>query len=145
MLDRQDIVLLLAAGAEAGAYPFDPIRVMKGCFIVSKIGRTEWREQFDFKPYDYGPFDASVYRARDALLAKGLLFSSRGGGRYAAYTLTDEGRAKVAELEATLNEKDRRWLRKVGAWVTSKSFNDLLTEIYERFPEYAERSVMRTT
>jgi hypothetical protein len=39
---------------------------MKGCFLVSQRGRADWRTLFNFKPYDYGPFDRGVYAARDA-------------------------------------------------------------------------------
>ena len=87
---------MLAAGAD-GPYDLDPIRVMKGCFVVSQAGRTEWRSLFDFAPYDYGPFDTSVYRARDALLAKGYLQADHTG-RYGSYTLTDAGTARVREI-----------------------------------------------
>jgi hypothetical protein len=140
-LDRQDVILLLAAGAD-GPYDLDPIRLMKGCFVVSQVGRPEWREIWDFEPYDYGPFDTSVYRARDALLSRGLLQSDRNG-RYSAYSLTDEGEARAAELAERLGTKYTEWLHRVGRYVTSKSFSSLLDEIYDRFPEYASRSVMR--
>jgi len=140
-LDRQDVILLLAAGAD-GPYDLDPIRLMKGCFVVSQVGRADWREIWDFEPYSYGPFDTSVYRARDALLARGLLHSDRSG-RYSAYKLTDMGRSRVDEILEGLDDKSASWLQRVGSWVTSKSFKDLLDEIYDRFPEYATRSVMR--
>jgi uncharacterized protein len=140
-LDRQDIILLLAAGAD-GPYALDPIRLMKGSFIVSQAGRQEWRDLYDFQPYDYGPFDTSVYRARDALLTKDLL-AAEGGGRYPAYHLTDVGKQRVEELEQALDEKSSTWLRGVGHYVTSKSFTSLLDALYERFPEFTTRSVMR--
>lgn len=142
-LDRQDIVLLLAEGAEGGRHPFDPIRVMKGSFTVAMLGTPEMKAQFDFRPYDYGPFDASVYRARDALLGRGLLSSDRTG-RYSSYSLTERGREHAATLRAELPDGQAEWLRQIGRWVSSKSFNDLLEEIYARFPEYAVRSKLRS-
>jgi hypothetical protein len=139
-LDRQDILLLLIAGGASGRYEFDPIRAMKGCFIVHKSGRPEWRGQFAFRPYDYGPFDPSVYRARDALVQKGLVAEQRRG-RYGAYSPTEAGQQRVEELRSDLSNREATWLERVGRYVTSRSFTDLLDEIYERFPEYAERSV----
>ncbi len=44
-VDRQDIMLLIADGAD-GPYPLDPIRLMKGCFIVDQIGPDDWKDLF---------------------------------------------------------------------------------------------------
>ena len=41
-VDREDLILLLADGA-VGPYDLDPIRLMKGCFIISQAGRPSWR------------------------------------------------------------------------------------------------------
>jgi hypothetical protein len=140
-VDRQDIMLLIADGAD-GPYPLDPIRLMKGCFIVDQIGPAEWGHLFDFEPYDYGPFDSSVYRARDALVGKDLLLR-QPAGRYSQYEITEAGRERAAEIAAGLDEPIAQWLRSIGHWVTSKSFTDLLREIYERFPDYATKSIAR--
>lgn len=136
-------MLLMADGAD-GKFPLDPIRLMKGCFLVSQIGRAEWQALFAFEPYDYGPFDASVYRARDALLAKGLI-DEEELGRYSEYSITEHGREQVAKLVSSgeTPQEDADWFRSIGRWVTSKSFNELLREIYEQFPGYATRSIAR--
>jgi hypothetical protein len=139
---REDLLLLLAGGAEEGPYDFDPIRMMKGSFIVSQAGRTAWRTLFSFRPYDYGPFDVRVYGARDALVAEGLLQREKTG-RYASYTLTDNGRQRVQEVEQEIGPEGAEWVRRVGRYVTSKSFSRLLDEVYARWPEFAERSVVR--
>jgi len=137
LVTREDLMLVLADGAETGPYPFDPVRLMKACFVVSMSGRQEWQELFHFRPYDYGPFDPGVYSARDALLAQGLLTATTSV-RYDAYALTDAGRDVVADL---IPEDDVTWLRRVGGWVSSKSFSRLLDEIYARWPEYATQSI----
>jgi hypothetical protein len=138
----QDDVLLLVADGAADAFPLDPIRVMKGAFLVSQIGKPEWRSLFSFRPYHYGPFDSSVYSARDRLLSTGLL-GAVPAGRYDRYVLTEEGRARVAELESVVGEKDANWFRQIGAYVTTRSFSKLLAEVYEQYPQYAARSVLR--
>jgi hypothetical protein len=140
-VDRQDILLLIADGAD-GQFPLDPIRLMKGCFIVAQIGPDEWKGLFEFSPYDYGPFDPSVYRARDALLGKDLLLE-RSAGRYSNYSVPPDGHARADEIARRLEPQLAAWLRNIGHWVTSKSFNDLLREIYDRFPDYASRSIAR--
>jgi hypothetical protein len=138
-VDRQDVLLLIADGAD-GRFPLDPIRLMKGCFIVAEIGPSEWKHLFDFSPYDYGPFDPSVYRARDALLGNDLL-EAFPAGRYSHYKITDAGRQRATAVAEKMDQRLAEWLRNIGHWVTSKSFTDLLREIYDRFPDYATRSI----
>ena len=138
---REDLILLLADGAE-GPYQLDPIRIMKGCFIISQAGRPAWRELFNFRPYAYGPFDGSVYSARDALINEGLLEADTTG-RYEAYALTDAGRNRLQDVAAEVGDKAATWVRRVGRYVTSKSFSRLLDEVYERWPDYTGRSLVR--
>jgi hypothetical protein len=140
-MTREDLVLLLADGAE-GPYELDPVRLMKGSFIISQAGRPAWRNLFQFRPYDYGPFDTRVYSARDGLVNEGLLRVDRTG-RYDAYSLTPAGTARIAAIEAELGPGDADWVRRTGRYVTSKSFAKLLDEIYTRWPDYAKRSVVR--
>lgn len=139
-LSREDILLLIAEGGEHGPYPFDAIRAMKGCFLVSQRGRSAWRNQFSFRPYDYGPFDPAVYRTRDQLIADGLLAETPG--QYPGYVVTDVGRARCQRLEAD-DYAAAEWLRKIGRWTTSRSFGELLREVYAKFPKYATRSIAR--
>lgn len=139
---REDLVLVLVDGADGGSFPFDPVRLMKACFVTAMAGREGWRPLFNFRPYDYGPFDPGVYRSRDELVAQGLLDEERVG-RYDAYTLTDAGHARVAAIEDELGAESAQWLRRVGTWVASKSFNRLLDDIYRKWPEYATQSVHR--
>lgn len=137
---RDDLLLLMAKGAENGTYPFDAIRAMKSSFIVSQRGLTEWRELFDFRPYDYGPFDASVYRSRDSLVAQGLLQVQ--AGNYDATCLTEAGQGRVKELEDQLGPS-ADWLKRIGHWASSRSFAQLLREVYSEYPDFAARSIAR--
>jgi hypothetical protein len=138
---REDALLLIAEGA-TGPYNLDPIRLMKGAFLVSQIGPEDWRDLFAFGPYHYGPFDSSVYRARDALIESDLLRATPDG-RYDKYEVTEAGKARIAELEASMGLPVPNWMRGVGQWVTGRSFSELLNQIYKRYPEFAKRSVVR--
>jgi hypothetical protein len=138
-LAQEDVLLLIADGA-TGTFDLDQIRLMKGAFLVSQRGRPQWKSLFDFRPYGYGPFDSSVYRARDALIANGLLRATQPS-RYHRYELTDAGDARVDELDHALGG-DADWFRQIGRYVTTRSFSRLLDEIYAEFPLYAKRSVV---
>jgi uncharacterized protein YwgA len=139
-ITAEDVVVLLAAGA-TGRYSFDPIRLMKACFLVSQRGRSRWRNLFNFRPYDYGPFDPGVYRARDNLITDGLLTVVRDG-RYDSYELTNAGMERAQALEATIGDESARWLKTVGRAVTEQSFSSLIDKIYAAYPDYAKRSVL---
>ena len=138
-LTREDLLLLLVDGA-GGGYPADPVRLMKGAFLVVKRGRSDWNRLFDFQAYDYGPFDRTVYDTRDALVRRGLL--EVRSGRYEHYALTEDGQAQADSLRSVLGE-DAEWIRRIGHYVSTRSFSQLLDEIYSAYPEYRERSVYR--
>lgn len=138
-LQAEDILLGIANGA-SDRFALDPIRLMKGAFLAWQQGPTEWHELFDFQPYDYGPFDSRIYGARDTLIRDGALIVTRHG-RYDRYTITERGRARVSELRAS-QAAAVEWLGSIGDYVTTRSFNDLLREIYAAFPEFATRSVV---
>jgi DNA-binding PadR family transcriptional regulator len=137
-LTQEDVLLLVAAGA-IGPYKLDPIRIMKAAFLVSQRGRDAWKKLFSFRPYAYGPFDASVYGARDRLIAEGLL--EQISGRYDSYQLTEEGRKRVHELQELLGNEDAEWFSRIGTYVTTRSFERLLREVYAAYPDFAARSV----
>lgn len=135
---KEDALILMADGA-TGGYGLDTIRLMKGAFLVSQLGPPEWRDLFDFRPYHYGPFDSSIYPVRNRLCADGL-FERHGSGRYATYTLTEAGHAR-AQVWAKQSERFTDWMRQIGRWVSSRSFSDLLDDIYDRYPDFASESV----
>lgn len=134
------MLLLLADGA-TGQFALDPVRLMKGAFLGVERGRAEWRGLFRFEAYDYGPFDRHVYDARDRLIVDGLL--ELIPGRYDSYRLTDRGRERARELSTELGE-DADWMRRIGRYVTTRSFEQLLNEVYGAHPEYAVRSRFRS-
>ena len=139
-LTREGLLLLLVDGA-SGSYPIDPVRLMKGAFLVVERGRPEWKYLFDFQAYDYGPFDATVYDVRDTLIRRGL-FRARAG-RYEQYGLTDEGREEARRVGDAVGA-DADWIRSVGRHVSTRSFKQLLEEIYSAYPYFRARSVYRS-
>ena len=93
---RSEIVLtaLAAGGPDAR---FDPVRVQKFLFLIDReIPELIDGPYFDFEPYDYGPFDAQVYRELDALVTQGDVDVDTTK-RYRRYSLTKAGCAKGAK------------------------------------------------
>jgi hypothetical protein len=137
---QEDLLLLIADGA-AGSYDLDRIRLMKAAFLVDQMGPEAWGEVFAFRPYTYGPFDSDVYRARDELMDEELL-ESAAGRRYHAYSLTDAGKERVKQIEHEIGKSYADWVRRIGAWVTERSFSSLIQSIYAKYPDYAKHSAL---
>jgi uncharacterized protein len=139
-LTREDLLLLLTHGAD-GPYPVDPVRLMKGAFLAVERGQPEWKGLFDFRAYDYGPFDRAVYDARDALVRRGYLEVTIG--RYGRYELTTSGASRAADLRAE-HGANADWIRRIGRYVSTRSFSQLLEEIYTAYPRFRARSLFRS-
>jgi hypothetical protein len=71
-MTRRDWLLVLCAyeGAPSG---LDPVRLQKGMFLFARTGVVPVHEQYQFKPYDYGPMSSMIYRDLDELVTEGFL------------------------------------------------------------------------
>lgn len=146
MIQRRDWALLVIAAAKGES--LQPVQLQKSLFLLGEnLKPTEHglAEQFyAFKPYDYGPFDSSVYVDAQLLAKAGLVsISRREGHSYREYTITPAGIERAREIELRLSQPVAQHIREVVAWTRSLSFSDLVRSIYQRFPEQRARSVFR--
>lgn len=140
------MLLASATGTdEVEAYPLDRVRMQKGIFLVAMGGPAAWRELYDFSPYNWGPYSGTLAADLDALIASNLLrVAPVPGSRYGQYVPTFAGRSLAAEeWRSSLVQAERDFLLKVRNYVTSRSFNRLLEEVYRAYPEYATESRFR--
>ena len=141
MLKRSDWVLLFL-GAESGPHGCDQIRVMKGLFLLSREPAHPLYGQYQFEAYDYGPFDAAVYRDLDTLQLAGLVRVQRWlGSTRKTYELTEPGRLRVSQLREFVSRRQLVEIARVKRRVTSSDFNNLLQQIYSEYPDFARNSV----
>lgn len=141
-MDRSDLVLAaLAAGGAGAQYP--PAQVQKLFFLIDKeIPEEIDGAQFNFAPYDFGPFDASVYHEIEGLQATGLTTVSYGG-RYRSYGLTDAGYRAGMAILASMSPRAKAFVERAAKWVRSVSFEHLVSAIYQRYPDMKARSIFR--
>jgi len=142
-MERRDVVLAaLAAGKGA---PHQPVQVQKMLFLLDKeIGPALGGPHFDFTPYAYGPFDASVYDELDGLAAAGLVeIDSRGGTKRRTYMLTPSGQAEGDRLLNGLHASVSEYIRALSEWLRSLTFDQLVSTIYKLYPDMQARSVFR--
>jgi len=160
---KELLILLLDAPGPQSNHPAvrGITRLQKLMFVIEQQLGTEPSR---FYAYNYGPFDELVNDAADALRMKGLIASPAARPtpapptvdemmasvlRHAGprdepevFALTEEGREAAAELRrksAAYTELAERIRRLRLEWDRP----DLVERVYETFPEYASRSIIK--
>jgi hypothetical protein len=139
---RQSLVL---AAFEAGTSPAElsPVQAQKLLFLIDQnVPHLCGGPHFHFTPYDYGPFDTSVYTELDALSLKGDVEIVRSG-RYRTYRLTPHGRAKARQALVRLNPGAKDYFGRAKDWVKSMGFRDLVSAIYRSYPSMRTKSIFQ--
>jgi uncharacterized protein len=136
--------LLLAALAAGGGEKHTPVQVQKLIFLVEKnVGEELGGASFSFVPYDYGPFDASIYDVLRALEAEGLAKGEPTPRGWKTYALTPEGQEQGRRLLEGLPGRARKYIDEVSNFVRRLSFADLVSSVYKAYPEMKVHSVFR--
>lgn len=142
-MDRTDFVLAVLATAEG--HELTPVQVQKLFFILDKrCADRVGGPFFDFAAYDYGPFDASVYREIERLADRGHAEVVRPTGfSMKTFRTTPAGYKRGAELLATLDVAVRDFAVKLTTAVRTMSFSELVSAVYREFPEMKANSIFR--
>jgi len=143
-MNRRDLVLATLASAEGR--PFTPVQIQKAIFLLTRNvpGLIDQGPGFDFVPYDYGPFDQSVYIEADFLRYEGLaVVSPAENGRWSTYAASDIGTARGKGLLERLPTNISDYIRTIAEWTRARSFRDLVKSIYEAYPEMKANSIFR--
>ena len=144
MTPRQELVLAaLAAGGTDSE--LSPVQAQKLFFLIDQnvadeLGGT----QFNFEPYDYGPFDSAVYSDLDNLsLPEHDCVEIVRSGRYRIYRLTERGQQLGMEKLQQLDAETRGYFNRAKDWVKGLSFKSLVRAIYQAYPEMRANSIFR--
>lgn len=144
MTPRQELVLAALAAGESNS-ELTPVQAQKLFFLIDQnVAGAIGGQQYNFQPYDYGPFDSAVYTDLDwlAVPQAGMVEIVRNG-RYRTYRLTEQGRQfgiqKLAELDAQTSD----YFGRAKDWVKSLSFQGLVKAIYQAYPAMRANSIFR--
>jgi hypothetical protein len=159
---RTDFLLLLLhiAGKMWGI-----TRVVKLLFLMGKEGRCDkWvPDYYAHVAYDYGPFDDAVYQDVEALKRLQLVSASKPPRRRGAadgdvavglserkvdaiYSLTPLGEKLAGELAAKAwahSPEAVEGVEEIAQRFGRMPLKDLLKYVYERYPDYTEKSKIR--
>ena len=136
--------LLLVALAAGDKSEHTPVQIQKLMFLVDRnVGNRIGGPFFEFRPYDYGPFDPSIYELLRQLEADGLASSSLSNSGWKKHSLTDAGLSKAAQLFSQFDEPVFNYIKEVSKFVRTLSFADLVSSIYKAYPEMKVNSVFK--
>lgn len=137
------ILLLLLEGGTGRTYN-EPIagrtRLVKLLFLMKEAFKLR-SVPYEFTPYYFGPFSPEIYRDLMLLRSAGLVQwqETLGGDEF---SLTPKGVRVANELRQGEDSSALEKLRTCKERYNRMSLEELLRVIYDRFPRFAERSVV---
>jgi uncharacterized protein len=139
--------LMLFIAFEGAPNGLDPVRLQKGMFLFERETDVPPQEKYRFRAYNYGPMSKAIYDDLDGLVAHGLVekvpVEGQSWGRYRPTKVGIEQGAALLDAALAQHPDATQHLFRTKAAVADVSFDDLLTDVYERYPEYAEKSIFR--
>lgn len=121
----------------------DPIRIMKGLFLMNMEFGDKLEDVYQFEPYLYGPCSLDLYEDLLNLKTKGLVDEYKPAySRWSYYRVTDVGVDKAKELIKKAPKELFERLKGIKNEIIDLSFSDLLKKVYKQYPEYAKKSVI---
>jgi hypothetical protein len=132
--------------AAAQGKPVSPVQLQKSLFLIDKNLSPAQRGGgafYNFRAYDYGPFDSAIYSDADLLEAEGLVTITDPQQSHRTYSVTPTGMDRANALRDERPAAVIAYLDKVVQWVRGRSFSDLVRAIYEQYPEMRVNSVFR--
>lgn len=144
MTPRQELVLAALAAGDTDS-ELSPVQAQKLFFLIDEnVAEAMGGKQYDFQPYDYGPFDSSVYSDLDFLaFPPNAMVEVRRNGRYRTYRLTAEGHAFGAEKLAALDPQLIDYFGRAKDWVKGLTFQGLVKAIYQAYPAMRANSIFK--
>jgi len=142
---RSNWLLLMIAIAESDG--LTPIQLQKALFLLGdKCRGLVGTDFYEFKPWDYGPFDPMVYDdARDLETGGFVSIVPDPGQRWSRYTITGKG-AEIAKcLKPQLPAAAIGYAQAVVDWVKPLTFVELARAIFKAYPEMAKNAVFQGT
>ena len=121
----------------------EPIQVQKTLFKFAKEASAPTRQRYSFTPYNWGPCSFAIYDDLSALREEKLVEFELTGLGWNRYKLTKRGRGVVKDLRKEANPNLLERMDDIREWVTSRSFDKLLEDVYEDYPDSAKRSLFK--
>ena len=139
-IPRKDVSLLFLTTVPRAI--FSPIQLQKGIFLISKNLPELFEINYNFMPYDYGPYDADVYADIKQLekeeLAKIFFISSPSHNSYVA---THLGFKYTQNYE--ISNRAKNYIKEVVEWILPLTMSRIIGAIVRQYPEYSANMIFR--
>jgi type I restriction enzyme S subunit len=125
--------------------PQEPVLVtslMKYAFLLQKEGSTD-ETSYCFVPYKYGPFARELYNDLHALAADGLVTVTETDEEKTEITLLAAKQSEAEQAITELREELRADIAGIVAQYGPLDHSALLKLVYEKYPEFAKKSVLK--
>lgn len=135
----------LVAIAAANGEHLSPVQLQKCLFLIGENCKGALgRGFYQFIPYNYGPFNATIYSDAEKLEAEGLVtVIRRPGQRWVEYAATLRGIERARALEKGMPKEVVDYLHNLVAWARRQTFEQLLRAIYKHYPHYRRNRVFQ--
>ena len=141
-MTKSEVVLVALAPAQGKQH--SPVQVQKLLFLLDREASTLVDgPHFNFKPYNYGPFDKTVYQVLDELDERELV-TIRSGGWQRTYALTPTGQNEGDRLLGELPDSVQDYIRRASTFVLKLNFLQLVSAIYKAYPDMQKNSILRS-
>jgi uncharacterized protein len=139
---------MLFISFEGAPRGLDPVRLQKALFLFGQeVADLPDGQKYRFRPYNYGPMSSAIYDDIDELVADGLVEAvSVEGQSWSRYRPTERGVERGMQMLEAADTDERvgvQHLYDTKQTVTAMSFDELLEDVYERYPSFAARSVFK--
>ena len=144
LLVRQVLPLFFADAN--GQEPVEGRTRFQKMLFVLKQENPKSKIQYFFFPYDYGPYSPTLQSDLDGLINQEYLLEEMFGDKY-PYTITDKGNALVRHVlgDFKMNSLNLTTIyescKRLKDQYNHLKLDDLLREIYSRYPAYAKSSI----
>jgi len=141
-MDKEHILLELIHTKVNDKEKMSPIQIMKAMFLLKKELSLSDEEFYKFEPYLYGPCSFEIYSSLEKLEKEGFIEVVPSSFRWRYYKISKKERKYIEEIIGIIDKQILEKIKTVKQMVLSKSFIELLSYVYKKYPEYAKNSII---
>ena len=131
----------------AGQRALQPVQLQKCLFLLDKklsAAQKGVDRIYSFTPYDYGPFDSTVYSDAENFSRDGLVeIFTAPGQSFKTYRISADGSGIAKGIASRISPEILEYAKSLVSWAQNLSFNQLVSAVYTEFPEMKANSVFR--